>query len=247
MEGYVRQPTTRWLLQEPSGDAVPLLFCFPYAGSGASSFRRWPGRVGEAEVQPVQLPGRENRIKEEPYGDFDTFARDAVQALGPYLDRPYAVIGHCMGALLAHAFTERVLEEGARPPERLFVSASQVPARGFHGFYHPWMSDRRIGGELQRVADDLGDGEIPEELLSLSVRVLRRDVEMCLGHAPPAKALDVPISAIGWDGDVDVDAGHLAEWGEYGDCRAHLLPGDPLTFLAAPSGLRNVIADDLEL
>ncbi|WP_171074147.1 thioesterase II family protein [Nonomuraea basaltis] len=242
----MRQPSTRWLLQEPSAGGGPLLFAFPYAGSGASSLRRWPGRIGEAEVHPVQLPGREHRIKEEPYRDFETFAGDAVRALGPYLERPYAVIGHCMGALLAHAFTNRALELGAPPPERLFVSASLVPSRGFYGFYHPWMSDRRIAGELRRVANDLGDGEIPAELVALSVRVLRRDVQMCLDHAPPAKAIGVPISAIGWEDDPDVGPDDLAEWREYGETREYVLPGDPLTFLAGPSGLRKIIEDDLE-
>jgi len=208
--------------------------------------RRWPGRIGEIEVHPVQLPGRDNRIKEEPYGDFETFARDAVQALSPYLDRPYAVIGHCMGALLAYAFTARAQEAGAPLPERLFVSASLVPSRGFYGFYHPWMSDRRIARELRRVAGDLGDGDLPEELVSLSVRVLRRDVRMCLDYAPAAKALDVPISVIGWDGDLDVGPDDLAEWQQYGETREYVLPGDPLTFLTAPSGLRQVVADDFE-
>ncbi|HEV2087559.1 MAG TPA: thioesterase domain-containing protein [Cryptosporangiaceae bacterium] len=239
-------PSTKWLLREPSSGDGPLLFCFPYGGAGASSLRRWPGRIGEIEVQAVQLPGRENRISEQPYGDFDTFARDAVEALGPYLDRPYAVIGHCMGALLAHAFVARTQDAGAPRPRRLFVSASLVPYRGFYGFYHPWMSDRRIARELQRVSRSLGDDELPAELVSLSIRVLRADVLMCLGYLPPTRPVDVPISAIGWDGDADVDEDDVAEWEEYGQTRAYLLPGEPVTFLAAPSGVRNIVEDDFE-
>ncbi|MER6006271.1 thioesterase domain-containing protein [Nonomuraea angiospora] len=242
----MRRPSTRWLLQEPSAGDGPLLFAFPYAGSGASSLRRWPGRIGEAEVHPVQLPGREYRIKEDPYRDFETFAKDAVEALLPYLARPYALIGHCMGALLAHAFATRAMEIGVRAPERLFVSASLTPSRGFYGYYHPWMSDHRIAAELRRVAGDLGDGAIPDELVSLSVRVLRQDVRMCLDYAPPAKAIGVPISAIGWADDLDVGPDDLAEWQEYGETRVHLLPGDPLNFLAGATGLRKVIEEDLD-
>jgi surfactin synthase thioesterase subunit len=238
--------STKWLLREPSPGDQPVLFCFPYGGAGASSLRRWPSRIGEIEVQAVQLPGRENRILEPHYTDFDTFARDAVEALRPYLDRPYAVLGHCMGALLAHAFVARVEEAGAPPPQRLFVSASLVPYRGFYGFYHPWMSDRRIAAELQRVSRDLGDGELPGELVALATRVLRADVSMCLGYLPPIRPVRTPISVIGWDGDVDVDKDDLAEWEEYGKTRAHLLPGEPLTFLTAPAGVRNVIEDDFE-
>lgn len=240
------QPFTRWLLREPSPGRAPLLFCFPYGGAGASSLRGWPARIGEIEVHPVQLPGRENRILEEPYSDFAAFARDAVPALGAYLERPYAVIGHCMGALLAHAFTARAQELGAPLPQRLFVSASLVPHRGFYGLYHPWMSDRRMAQELQRVGHHLGNGELPAELVSLSIGVLRADVTMCLGYAPRPQAVDVPISAIGWDGDLDVDADDLTQWREYGKAREYGLAGDPLTFLAAPGGLRKIIEDDFE-
>ena len=240
------QPSTQWLLREPSPGRGPLLFCFPYAGAGASSLRRWPARIGNIEVLPVQLPGRENRILEEPYGDFGTFARDAVRALGPFLRRPYAVIGHCMGALLAHQFTVCAQELGAPRPRRLFVSASLVPYRGFYGLYHPWMSDRRMARELQRVARDLGDGELPGELLSLSIGVLRSDVRMCLGHQPPVRAVKVPISAIGWADDPDVGADDLTQWREYGKAREYVLAGDPLTFLAAPGGLRQIVEDDFD-
>lgn len=238
-------PSTPWLLREPSAGDGPLLFCFPYAGSGASSLRRWPGRIGDVEIHPVQLPGRENRIREEPYRDFGSFAAGAVEALSPFLNRPYAVIGHCMGALLAHAFTVRAQELRAPLPQRLFVSASLVPCRGFYGIYHPWMSDQRIASELRRVARDLGDGELPDELVSLSAEILRGDVRMCLGYQPSIQAIDVPISAIGWDGDIDVGPDDIAGWQKYGKTREHTVPGDPLTFLAAPAGLRRIVEDDL--
>jgi surfactin synthase thioesterase subunit len=238
------QPSTPWLQRNPSPGNRPLLLCFPYAGAGASSLRRWPSRIGEGEVHPVQLPGRENRIVEPPYRDFAVFARDAVAGLRPFLDRPYAVIGHCMGALLAHAFTVRVQELGAPLPKRLFVSASLVPSRGFYGFYRPGMSDRRITGELRRVAKALGEGDVPGELVSLSVSVLRADVGMCHGYRPPVQAVDVPVSAVGWDGDPDVRPADLTEWRAYGQTREYVLPGQPLTFLAAPLALRRIIEDD---
>ncbi|ACU72332.1 Thioesterase [Catenulispora acidiphila DSM 44928] len=240
------QPSTRWLLQEPSPGGRPLLFAFPYGGSGASSLRRWPGRIGEAEVHAVQLPGRENRIKDLPCRDFAAFAEEAVRELGPYLDRPYAVIGHCMGALLAHAFTFRAQQSGAPMPNRLFVSASLVPQRGFYGLYHPWMSDRRIAQELRRVSTGLGDGELPDEVVALSVPVLRRDVRMCLDYAPPPQPVDVPVTAIGWSRDLDVGPADLAEWRQLAKSREVMLPGEPLAFLTAPRELRAVVEDDFE-
>jgi surfactin synthase thioesterase subunit len=240
-----RQPTP-WLLREPRDEDGPVVFCFPYGGAGASSLRRWPARIGDAEVLPVQLPGRENRIRESPCSDFPAFAKEAVAALRPYLDRPWAVAGHCMGALLAHAFAVEAQEQAAPLPKRLFVSASLVPYRGFYGFYHPWMSDRRIMGELRRVAAGLGEADLPDELLALSVDVLRSDVLMCLGYLPPVQPVDVPITAVAWTDDPDVGPAELHEWADYGETREYVLPGEPLSFLSAPAALRRIVEDDFE-
>ena len=53
------------------------LFCFPHAGGGASIFRLWHKFIPTTiEVCPVQLPGRENRIQEEPYTNITNLVKD---------------------------------------------------------------------------------------------------------------------------------------------------------------------------
>ncbi|MFF5535976.1 thioesterase II family protein [Streptomyces cinerochromogenes] len=238
-------PAGRWLLREPSHESGARLFCLPFAGTGAASFRGWPGRIGPLEVCPVQLPGRENRIREDGYRDFDTFAADASRALAPYLDRPYALFGHCMGALLCYALAVRIQEEGGRLPDRLYLSSCLVPSRGFFGMFHPSMSDERLGRELGRVVRRLGGGEILPDLLPLAIRVLRGDVDMCYGYRPPGPyPLKSPISAIGWRDDPDVGPRDLREWDAYGQVTHHTLDGDALAYLTAPTALTELIAED---
>jgi len=237
--------TGKWLLRPPSDDAPARLFCFPFAGVGASAIRHWPGRVGDLELCLVQLPGRENRLREEPYHDFEAFAADAAEALRPAMDRPYALFGHCMGALLAYALTVRLDEIGAPLPSRLFVSSSLVPHRGFFGPFHPTMTDDRLAEDLRAIARSTGAEEPLPELLPLAIRVLRNDVEMCFGYRPagPHK-LPVPVSTIGWRSDTDVAPDEMHEWRDYADVRHHVLPGDSFTFLTAPPELFDVIARD---
>lgn len=237
--------TGKWLLRPPSDDAPARLFCFPFAGVGASAIRHWPGRVGDLGLCLVQLPGRENRLREEPYHDFEVFAADAAEALRPAMDRPYALFGHCMGALLAYALTVRLDEIGAPLPSRLYVSSSLVPHRGFFGPFHPSMTDERLATDLRAIARSTGAEEPLPELLPLAIRVLRNDVEMCFGYQPegPHK-LPVPITTIGWESDDDVAPDEMHEWQEYGDVRHHVLPGDSFTFLTAPPALFDTIARD---
>ena len=68
-ESMVRtSDATAWLRYwRPRPTTRLRLFCFPYAGGGASVFRNWlPYAAGEVEICPVQLPGREERLVEVP-------------------------------------------------------------------------------------------------------------------------------------------------------------------------------------
>ena len=70
----VPQPAATSLLAQPSSDPWVIryrqnaqvrlrLFCFSYAGGGASVFRSWANSLPrEVEVCAIQLPGREYRI-----------------------------------------------------------------------------------------------------------------------------------------------------------------------------------------
>jgi len=63
--------TNPWIIYpKPNPQASLRLFCFPYAGAGASIFRTWHSfMTPEIEVCSLQLPGRETRIKEPLFTD----------------------------------------------------------------------------------------------------------------------------------------------------------------------------------
>ena len=45
-----------------------ILFCFPYAGGGASVFRTWQEKIGkDIKIIPAHYPGHEERIMEKPF------------------------------------------------------------------------------------------------------------------------------------------------------------------------------------
>ena len=86
---------SRWLLRNPSPDSAARVFCLPYSGCGASMYHRWPRFLGDVEVCPVQLPGRENRLREPSAETYQELAERLIPALRPQLDRPFALFGHC--------------------------------------------------------------------------------------------------------------------------------------------------------
>ena len=118
-----------WLVRKQvHGRARARLFCFPYAGVGASAYRLWStGLPAELEVCAVQIPGREGRWREPPHTRIDTLVAALLPVLQPCFDLPFAFFGHSMGGVLAAELTVALQGSGAPLPEHLFISARRAP------------------------------------------------------------------------------------------------------------------------
>ncbi|HST48446.1 thioesterase II family protein [Jatrophihabitans sp.] len=243
-----RKPT-RWLLRRPDEDAAARIFCFPYAGVGASMYAGWPPQVGPAEVCLLQLPGRENRLHEPHYGDYHALADQLIEQLLPYLDRPFGFFGHCSGAMPGYATALRLMLDGLPTPATLFVSSQVAPHHGPHSRFLS-MTDDELRVELAGLVAALGG--IPDpDLLTLGLGVLRRDVEAYRQYRVPGPVvLPGRITAIGWSDDPEITPEQLTGWGRYAAperFRRVVLPGAHYSFLSAPEALLAELAVDMEL
>jgi medium-chain acyl-[acyl-carrier-protein] hydrolase len=206
---------SRYLPATPDAPALLRLFCFPYAGGGASAFRLW-GRILPPEVQvcPVQLPGRETRLSERAHTGLRPLVTELVEALGPWLDLPYAFFGHSLGALVAFELIRELRRQAVPQPARLFVSAARAP--------HLPLREPRIHDlpEAQFLAELCRRyGGMPAEvlrspdLLRLLLPVLRGDLSVLetfeyQGDEP----LACPVVAFGGLQDAHVTRDDLAHW-----------------------------------
>ncbi|MFF5639407.1 thioesterase II family protein [Streptomyces sp. NPDC012825] len=234
----------RWLLRKPKDEAPARLFCFPYSGTGASMYHRWPQRIGPAEVCLIQLPGRENRVRDPHYGTYEDLAEPLAEALLPHLDRPFAFFGHCGGVLPGFATALHLRDRGMPVPSALFLSSQVPPHEGPFGRFLG-MSDEELAVELAELTRAMG-GEPHPALIEMNLGVLRADVD-----ANRAYRLDKPVRlpsalhAIGWDADVEIRPDRMSGWSEYAEPgRFHpcVLPGEHYTFLDAPEALTEVVA-----
>ena len=234
----------KWLIREPSSDAKARLFCIPYSGCGASMYRQWPQLIDTIEICPVQLPGRENRMREPAYGTYEEMADGLTEGLAPYLDRPFGFFGQCGAALAAVETTIRLAERGLPLPNRLFLSSQVAPHDPPYGRLLR-MTSAQLRDELRRLFSELGANP-PEELLDLSHGILIADMEATrkYRHDHPVK-LSVPITAIGWTGDIDVPAELIKGWSDYGLTTFEVLEGVHYTFLEAPASLQEIFRRDL--
>jgi surfactin synthase thioesterase subunit len=102
-----------------------------YAGSGASVYHDWPPQIpADVSVQCVQLPGRQERFGEDMFTDVEPLVQTLADCFTAELDgRPYAVFGHCMGALIGYRVTVELHERGERSP--VLLGASAWAPKGF--------------------------------------------------------------------------------------------------------------------
>jgi surfactin synthase thioesterase subunit len=237
-----------WLFREPSEDAPARLFAFPYSGTGASMYREWPRRIGPVEVCPVQLPARENRLREAHPGTYERLAEEAARGLLPYLDRPSGFFGHCGGALSAFATALELERAHDRVISALFLS-SQVPAHEKPFGRWLWLPREQLSVELDGLVRRLG-GVISPDFKEMALDLLEEDLETQRRYrlAAPEK-LSCAVYGIGWADDVEIRPDQIGGWDEYAAPGAHhsvLLDGDHYTFLEAPASLQDVLGSALD-
>jgi medium-chain acyl-[acyl-carrier-protein] hydrolase len=206
------------------------MFCFPYAGGGASIYRGWGASLpGDLEVCPVQIPGRESRLREPAFADPKAMITAIADALAPYWDLPFVFFGHSMGAMISFELARELRRRGRPQPLHLFVSgrrAPQLPAREepIHALPEAEFIEklRELNGTPEEVLQHA-------ELMKLITPILRADFGVNETYEFTAEApLDAGISAFGGLGDEDVTREDVEAWKEntHGRFRMRMLPGD---------------------
>ena len=104
------------------------LFCLPYAGGVSENvFGRWAQMLpASIQVCPIELPGRGRRAGEEAIGDVKELARALARGL-PLADKPYAVFGTCLGAIIGYELVREVERSGCAPLPAVFMPAAVSP------------------------------------------------------------------------------------------------------------------------
>lgn len=220
----------RWLAAGPWPRAGFRLFCFAHAGGGASLFREWNGALGDrVGVCPIQLPGRESRFREPAFTRLGPLVEALVEALSPHLDRPFALFGHSLGALVAFELARRLRREGLFEPSQLIVSGSRAPQLPRTEPDVHRLSDAAFRAELRRLDGTPVELLENDELMDLLLPSLRADFALFETYAYTAGSpLSCPISALGGRDDPTVEHAELEAWRAQttGRFRLRIFPGN---------------------
>jgi len=222
---------TPWFTsQRPNARARLRLFCFPYAGGGPAIYRLWPQNLpADVEICVAQLPGRGTRMREQPFTNLDALVQAATEAIKPLLDKPFALFGHSMGAMISFELARRLREQGQPQPSYLFISGRRAPQLPNDDPLSYNLPDTELRQELLRLNGTPKEVLEHPELMELMLPLLRADFSVVETYEyRPGVPLDCPLTAFGGLRDSEVSREQLEAWREQttAEFALRMLPGD---------------------
>jgi medium-chain acyl-[acyl-carrier-protein] hydrolase len=182
-------------------------------------FRQWPERLqGVAEVCPVLLPGREARFREPAATRMAPLVATLADALAPFLDRPFAIFGHSMGALIGFELARLLESRQGRSPVRVFISGSRSPRSSFADANVHNLPDEEFLDCLHRRYQAIPDAvRENRELAEIIMPALRADFELLETYRyVDGPGLKCPLVVYGGQSDDTVSREELEAWAGYG-------------------------------
>ena len=225
------------------------LFCFPYAGGNAAIFRTWPdGLPADVEVCPVQLPGRGTRLMEPPFTQLSPLIQALAPALFPLLDKPFALFGHSLGALVSFELARHLRRQCGLHPVRLFVSAGRAPQIPNRDLPMHSLPEEEFVAKLRRLNGTPREVFEHEELMEIVLPLLRADLAVyetyVYSSEPP---LNCHISTFGGLQDRNVTHSDLEAWRDQttGSFSSRMFPGDHFFLNTTQPLLLQVLSQEL--
>jgi medium-chain acyl-[acyl-carrier-protein] hydrolase len=221
---------SRWVSISPAnGRSLARLFCLPFAGGGALAYHQWPNRIlAGVEVARVHLPGREARLGEPLYRRLAPLVDTLVEELIPWIDRPFAIYGHSMGALLAFELARGLRHRYGLLPGHLFISGYRAPHLPSSELPFSHLPDldfikhiRQLGGVPDLVAEN-------KELMEIFLPILKADIEMTETYVYREESpLECPLAAFGGLSDPKFDREQITAWDIHTSMKfsTHFFPG----------------------
>jgi medium-chain acyl-[acyl-carrier-protein] hydrolase len=233
---------------KPVSNPALRLFCLPYAGGNVSIFRRWQREMPEnVEVCPIELPGRGLRSNEPLNTRMEPLVEHLGRELLPLLDRPFALFGHSMGAILSFELARYVRNRANLSPAQLFVSGWRSPELMDERRDYDLPTDvfiamlRRMNGTPDEILEN-------PEALEFLLPIVRADFEAAQTYTYREDlTLSCPIKAFAGIKDLGTPPEMMKSWKNHttSSFSITILPGDHFFVTQSEATLTRIIGHHL--
>jgi surfactin synthase thioesterase subunit len=179
-------------------------------------YRTWFGAFSPAvEVRAVQLPGRESRLKEPRITNATVLAHHIADAIAGCLDRPFALFGYSLGAMLAFETARELRRRGIAAPACLFAAAMHAPQVSPARSKLSHLPNDQFIEQVDCIYQPVDAvWQIPE-MREILLPILRDDIAIADGYSYVQQApLSCPIEAFAGKDDQSLPAGSVEAWRE---------------------------------
>jgi medium-chain acyl-[acyl-carrier-protein] hydrolase len=229
------------LVQIVGGTGSPrkTLVCIPQSGHAVAMFIRWKKLLKPVmDFIIVMLPGREERIMEEPLTSMKEITSLLVGELNERSDLDLVLYGHCSGGLIAYQLAHELKRAGGVQASALVISSTLAP----HLVPLAPQLHRYDDDELRRYMENLSahvTPRIPDAVWELFEPCIRADLEAVERADYSLSPLGVPLAFIRGAGDHLIERQHAESWQRYtsSDFSVNEIPGGHTLIETNPDGL----------
>ncbi|PFB31339.1 thioesterase [Bacillus cereus] len=152
------------------------LICFPYAGGSSNIYNKINEFLSEkVEFVAMELPGRGTRFAEKSVTTIDEMVNDALLWFNKIQPQNYAIFGYSMGSIIAYEFYYKLLQNGFKPPQHMFIAASEPTGVKRESRGVAKMSDSEFINFIRSMNGTPKEVFANQELLDIVVPIIRAD------------------------------------------------------------------------
>jgi medium-chain acyl-[acyl-carrier-protein] hydrolase len=199
----------------------------------------------------MEPPGRWARFRDPPLTSVEQLVASVAKDIGPYLDKPFVLMGYSVGAVVAFELARRLRGEMQQEPVCLFVTACGAP----HLLPAPHLPvthnlpDSKFVETLISFYDGLPRAVVEDsEMLSIIIPIARADLTAFETYVHvPQLPLSCPIAAFGGDKDRAAYREVLDPWRIHttGKFSLHMFPGGHFFINTAQKQMLQIISESL--
>jgi medium-chain acyl-[acyl-carrier-protein] hydrolase len=185
---------------------------------------------------------------EPPFTRLSPLIQALAHALFPLLDKPFALFGHSLGALVSFELARHLRRQYGLHPVRLIISAGPAPQIACRDLPMHTLPDGELVAKLRRLNGTPREVLEHEELMEIVLPFLRADFALYETYVystePP---LNCHISTFGGLQDTNVSHSDLEAWHDQttGSFSLRMFPGDHFFLNTAQPLLLQVLSQEL--